>query len=361
MSLRFHWMLPKGREVVINSHQTPKAAARYRLEATNNSSPAPKPDMKGWCHFATKAEEAGIDSILISFSRYEPESMVVASALGSVTQKLRFIVAFRAGLMQPAFLVQQTNTVSGVINGRLSLNIVAGSSKEEQRGYGDFLNHDDRYVRAEEFLTICNALWRDNCPVTFAGKYYQIENGQISTPFQAPDREIPEMFVSGHSLPSQQLAISQGSCWLRVVDTSEKLAPMVSHMRQQGVEVCLRNQIICRSTREEALRVIDEILEYSYEAEKKLNRPDRSDSQMFREAAAAPKGTWLNDTIWAGFTPFHGPVWTTLVGTPDQLAKAFLDYERIGVRQFIMSGWPEVDEVTIFGQEVLPRIRALSK
>jgi alkanesulfonate monooxygenase len=66
---------------------------------------------------------------------------------------------------------------------------------------------------------------------------------------------------------------------------------------------------------------------------------------------------WLNRSLFAGLTPYYGPVWTTLLGTPKELAEAFLAYKRIGVSEFIISGWPEVDEVDIFGQEVLPLVR----
>ena len=116
--------------------------------------------MEGWVHFARHAEEAGIDSVLISFSRYEPDPFLVSCALGQATKKLKFIIAYRSGLMQPTTFVQQINTLSGLIGGRLSLNIVAGSSTLEQHGYGDFLAHDERYARAEEFLAVCHAFWR---------------------------------------------------------------------------------------------------------------------------------------------------------------------------------------------------------
>jgi alkanesulfonate monooxygenase len=359
--LRFHWMLPKGGEVKINKIQTPKEAARYRLDAPRNSSPANSPDMEGWQYFARKAEEAGIDSLLISFSCFEPDPVVVACALGGVTKKLKYIVAFRSGLMQPPAFVQQINTLSGLIDGRVLLNTVAGSSIKEQRSYGDFLDHDQRYDRAGDFLSVCNALWKNKNEVDFSGKHYQISKGKVFTPFKSSDRKTPEIFVSGHSEAARQLAVSQGTCWLRVIDTPEKLAPTVAKVRAQGIEVCLRLCIICRPTREEAISVINEILENTNSDEKDINLPVRNDSQMYQEAAKSSKGIWLNDNIWAGFTPHFGPVWTTLVGTPEQIVNAFMEYKKIGVSQFIISGWPELNELDIFGQEVLPAFRAAEK
>ena len=130
MSLRFHWMLPKGGEVSFDKQQTPLEAARYRIESMSSTSTAPKPDLKGWTHFAQRAEEAGIESVLISFSRYEPDPFLVSCALGYAVEKLRFIIAYRSGLMQPTTFVQQMNTLSAMIPGRVAFNIVADFTQD---------------------------------------------------------------------------------------------------------------------------------------------------------------------------------------------------------------------------------------
>jgi alkanesulfonate monooxygenase len=359
MSLRFHWMLPKGGEVRLDGGQTPREAARYRIESMRADSPAPCPDLTGWTHFARHAEAAGIESVLISFSRYEPDPFVVACALGQAVKKLKFIIAYRSGLMQPTTFVQQMNTVSALTEGRVAFNIVAGSSSEEQRGYGDFLSHDDRYERAEEFLAVCNSFWRANGEVDFAGKHYRVEQGKLATPFISPDSKSPEIYVSGHSEPSEQLAYSQGTCWLRVAEDPAKLAPVVARARARGIGVCLRLCLLCRPTREEAIGVAQSLLP---EDRKESTTTLKDDSQMYREGArGAGNGNgsqWLNCSLWTGLVPHYGPVWTTLLGSPQELADMFREYERIGVTEFIMSGWPEVDTVNVFGREVLPLIRA---
>src|SRR5215470_5516867 len=232
MNLRFHWMLPKGGEVAI---KTARATARYRAKSTASTSPATRPDMEGWVRFAFHAEEAGIESVLISFSRYEPDPLLVSCALGRATRKLKFIAAFRSGLTQPTTFVQQVNTLSALIGGRVALNVVAGSSSSEQRGYGDFLAHDERYARAEEFLTICRSFWLSGGEADFDGKYYRVERGKLHTPFLAPDRATPEIYVSGHSEQSERLACAVGTCWLRVADTPRKLAPAAARIRAHGL------------------------------------------------------------------------------------------------------------------------------
>jgi alkanesulfonate monooxygenase len=357
MRLRFHWMLPKGGEVAMKTAQETS-----RVLTTNSMSPAGRPDMMGWVQFAHVAEEAGIESVLLSFSRYEPDTLLVACAVGQATRKLKFIAAYRAGLMQPAAFVQQINTLSALVGGRIALNIVAGSSPAEQRGYGDFLEHDERYARAEEFLSVCHAFWKNDGEVDFDGKYCRVSGGNLHTRFFAPDRNAPEIYVSGHSEPAQQLALARGSCWLRLIDTPEKLYPLVTRFRERGVEVCLRLCVVCRPTRQEAIADVQALLPAEDIGSRERGIVTRSDSQALRQAlAAADDVGWLNNYLWAGLVPYYGSSALTLVGTPAELAKTFLEYEKIGITQFIISGWPKLDEMVIFGREILPLVRAAER
>jgi alkanesulfonate monooxygenase len=350
-------MFPKGGEVAMKTAQETS-----RVLTTNSMSPAGRPDMLGWVRFAQVAEEAGIESVLLSFSRYEPDTLLVACAVGQATKKLNFIAAYRAGLMQPATFVQQINTLSTLVGGRIALNIVAGSSPAEQRGYGDFLEHDERYARAEEFLSVCDAFWKNDGAVDFNGKYCRVSGGNLHTRFCAPDRNAPEIYVSGHSEQAQQLALARGACWLRLIDTPEKLSPAVARFRQRGVEVCLRLCVLCRQTRQEALADVRALLPAEDIASQERGIVTRSDSQTLRQAlAAADEVGWLSEYLWAGLVPYYGSSSLTLVGTPAELAKTFLEYEKIGVTQFIISGWPKLDEMVIFGREVLPLIRATER
>lgn len=359
MNLRFHWILPKAGELSI---PTLNEVNRFRRGAHTRDWPARLPDVAGWTRFARAAETAGIDSLLVQFSRYEPESLQIACALGQSTEKINFLVAFRSGLMQPAVFVQQVNTLSLLTGGRVSLNMVAGSSKEEQEGFGDFLAHDDRYARADEFLQICRAFWKNPRNVNFEGKYYRVRGGRIDTPYSTadmnPDRDSPEIYISGHSEAAERLALRQGSCWIRALDTPEQLASIVERARDRGVEVCLRCAVVCRETRDEAVEFVECMLNDRDDRRRKQLKAEKNDSQMYREAAQlAGDSQWKSRTIWTGFVRDYGPIWTTLLGTFQEVAEAVLEYKRIGVTQFILSGWPELDAVTNFGETVIPLIR----
>lgn len=352
--LRFHWMMPKGGEVAMATAQETS-----RVATTKSDSPAALPDMAGWVRFARGAEQSGIESVLLSFSRYEPDTILVACAMGRATSTLKYIVAYRSGLIQPAPFVQQINTLSGLIGGRVALNIVAGSSTAEQRGYGDFLEHDDRYARAEEFLRVCRGFWSD-ARVEFDGAHYRVEGGKLHAPFQSPSGTAPEIYVSGHSAQAEALAASQGSAWLRLIDTPENLAPVVARVRERGIEVCLRLCVICRPTREEAVAAARAMLPDDDTERQERGILQRSDSQTLKQAlAAADERGWMNENLYAGLVPYYGSSSITLIGSPDELAQRFIEYKNIGVTQFIIAGWPKLDEMLIFGREVLPRVRQM--
>lgn len=354
-SLKFHWMLPKGGEVAMKTAQE-----TARVLTNQSGSPAAIPDLEGWTRFARSAEAHGIDSVLLSFSRFEPDTLMISSSLGQVTDRLGFIAAYRLGLMQPALFVQQINTLSGFIGDRLSLNIVAGSSAEEQRGYGDFLDHDERYERAEEYLAICRAFW-ENEPVDHIGKYYTVEKGQIATPYLGSRGSTPEIFIAGHSDSAQRLALSQGSCWLRLIDTPEKIAPFGRLASAAGKSLCLRLCLVCRETKEAALAAAEALLPH----DQTITRRERkilsgAESKTLTGALElSDEIAWLNETIWTGLIPHYGSSAITVVGSYEEVAQSLQRYQGVGVSQFIISGWPKLDEMEIFGRNVLPLIRKI--
>ena len=242
MPLRFHWRLPHGGE-------TTGAA---RIEQANLPAIG-LPDLAAQISFCRQAEECSIDSLLTDFGFAKPDSILLAAALGMATTKIKFIVAYRSGLISPTTFVQQLNTLSALIQGRFSLNIVAGYSPEEQRSYGDFLSHDERYERTDEFLSICHSFWRGDGEVNFEGKYYKVQNGKLSTPFVSSDRTFPEIFIAGSSPPARKLALRQGTCWMRFAEAPASLRADVEAISGSGIDVGLRLSVIARPTRREAI------------------------------------------------------------------------------------------------------------
>ena len=124
-ALRFHWSL---------------SAVGEKLRATQSrASQSALPQFGALVRFCRQAEEAGIDSLLTAFGFHRPDPLILATALAAQTERIRFMIAVRSGLMSPVAFVQQVNTLSALAGGRVSLNVVAGHTPDEQRGYGDFL------------------------------------------------------------------------------------------------------------------------------------------------------------------------------------------------------------------------------
>ncbi len=346
MALRFHWRLPFGGET-----------SGWARAAQDNLPVIGLPDLEAQIHFCRQAEQSGIDSLLTDFGFAKPDPILLSAALGMATEKINFIVAYRSGLLSPTTFVQQLNTLSALIGGRFSLNIVAGYSPQEQRSYGDFLAHDERYERTDEFLSICHAFWNRNGEVNFDGKYYKIENGKLHTPFVSNDRTFPEIFVAGSSTPAQELALRQGTCWMRLADIPERIRPDALRISRQGIDVGLRLTVICRPTKQEARDAALALLADLNTKEKEKEFVSSTDSSSIKATYALAADEWLTPTFWTGAVRYFGPTSIALVGAPAEIADAFMEYKDAGVSQFILSGFPKLEEMIRFGRDVLPLIR----
>lgn len=321
------------------------------------------PDLHAHIDFCRRAEECDIESVLTAFGFHRPDPFVLASALGVLTTKIKFMIAVRSGICSPALFVQQVNTLSALTNGRVCLNVVGGHTPNEQRGYGDFLTHDDRYARTDEFLTVCRAFWEENGPVNFKGVYYHIENGKLNTPFVAADRTGPEIFVGGSSPQAFGLATRQAHCLWTLPRRPDELAARVEAVLQSGTEVGILVSMIARPSRREALSTALAILAEVGDRARKTHRDfsQVSDSVAFTATLALAEenlSDWLTPWLWTGAVPYLGAPAIALVGSYDEVAEGILEFAKVGVTQFLFLGWPDASEMISFSQEVRPRVVA---
>jgi len=349
MALRFHWRLPLGGETAV----VPRSSV--------GGSAAGLPDLGPQARFCREAARLGIDSVLIDFGVSKPDPLLLSSALGAACEHVTFLVACRPGLTCPTLFTQQVNTLSAMIGGRVALNIVAGSSPAELRAYGDHLDHEERYARMDEFLSVCQALWQGDGPFTFQGRYYQVENAELATPFVSERRSRPELFISGTSQHARDIAVKHGGVWLRFGDTPERLRSAIQPTRALGVGVGLRLSVLTRPTRDEAIRAAQALVcdfavgDAAWERERAFVR--NSDSVGIKAAYAVSDSDWLDETLWSGAVRFFGATSLALVGSPEQVATALVRFHRAGVSHFVLSGWPKLDAMVDFGENVLPAVR----
>ena len=295
----------------------------------------------------------------IGFTR--PDPLALSVRIGLETGRIKFMVACRSGLISPTFFVQQLNTASAVLPGRILVNIVCGHTPHELRYYGDFLPHDERYARTSEFLTICRALWCREFPYTFRGKYFQIENAHIHTPFVGGPAG-PEIFAGGNSAEAADLAIRHASCLWRFPDAPDKLEGQAGPVLHLGTEVGLLVSLIARPTRREALDAASALTanfgkETSAVHAQFVSRVDSEGFQSVYARAAGNSSQWITKCLWTGAVPYLGAPAIALVGSFDEIADAIVAYKKAGISQFLFMGWPDCEEMTYFSQGVLPLVR----
>ena len=348
MALRFHWSM--------------SSAGEKLRGAKSRAAQSGIPNLSSYIELCTRAEECGIESLLTAFGFHRPDPIVLATVLGMMTEKIKFMVAVRSGVFCPTLFVQQVNTVSALINGRICLNVVAGHTPVEQRSYGDFLEHDERYQRTDEFLSVCKAFWRQE-EVNFDGQYYKIERGKLNTPFVSNDRSYPEIFLGGNSVLAEKLAISHADCLWRLPDTPGALRECIRPIVETGTEVGLLVSMIARPSHAQAVEDAYSMLEGLGKKPKQTHQEfaKKSDSIAFRSTFGLAESTgsdWLSPNLWVGAVPYLGAPAIALVGSAAEVASAILEYKEIGVSQFLFMGWPDIEEMTFFASEVLPIVRA---
>lgn len=346
MAMRFHWSMSSAGE----KFRGAKARAAVGI-----------PELDTLVRFAKHAEECEIESLLTAFGFHRPDPLVLAAAIGAVTSRIKFMVAVRSGIMSPTLFVQQINSIAAVTNGRICINVVAGHTPEEQGYYGDFLSHDERYARTDEFLEVCGAFWRRDGEVNFDGKHYKIAKGKLNVPFVAPDRSKPEIFLGGSSALAEEMAMRHADCLWRLPDTPEKLKARTQEIVATGTEVGLLVSLIVRPTHEEALRACGAILEEVGQQPKRTHEDfaKRSDSVAFTSTyALAAEKDWLTPYLWSGAVPYLGAPAMAIVGSPDEVTNALFEFRAAGITQFLFMGWPDMEEMSNFHRDVLPRVRA---
>jgi alkanesulfonate monooxygenase len=319
------------------------------------------PDIGEHIAFCRRAEACGIESLLMAFGFTRPDPVTYSAALGRHTEKIKFLVAVRSGICAPTYFVQQINTLSALTGGRVCINIVAGRAPDEQRYYGDFLSHDERYERTDEFWAICHALWRGGGPVDFTGRHYRVEGARLNTPFVSTEQTRPEIYLGGSSDQAFALAKRHADCLFTFPDAPQRMEPKIRSVLDSGTEVGLLVSLISRPTRAEAIDAAQALVVAAGEQAREVHGVirGRSDSVGFTSAydLAARGSGWPTRYLWTGAVPYLGPPSVSLVGSPDDIVDALAEYHAIGISQFLFMGHPDLEQMTFFGEEILPRVR----
>lgn len=319
------------------------------------------------------AEDAGFEYAL-SQTRYaasygadkQHEATSFSLALLAATEKLKVIAAVHPGMWHPGVLAKYIITADHISNGRAAVNIVSGWLKAEFENFGlPWLEHDERYVRTEEFINVLRGLWTEQ-DFNFEGKYYNIKDFTLSpAPVDVPGRAHPEIFFGGNSTAARAAA-GRSADWYfsngKDFDGfSEQFNEVSAHAARfndgagRAIRFGLNGFVIARDTEKEARDTLREIVE---KAHKPAVEGFRAAVQEAGPSTKDKKGMWA-DSSFEDLIQYNDGFRTQLIGTPEQIAARIIEYKKLGVNLLLTAYLHFQEEVEAFGKDILPIVREM--
>jgi alkanesulfonate monooxygenase len=361
MTVTLHWFLPTNGDSRSDlSLGNAVGAAGSRVQ---DGSAERAPDVGYMGQIARSAEQLGFDAALTPTSSWCEDAWVMTAALSQVTERFRFLVAFRPGFTSPTLAAQMAATFQRVSGGRLLLNVVTGGDDAEQRRFGDHLGKVERYERAGEFLHIVRELWSGE-PVTFKGRHYDVQEARI-----IPAERWPELYFGGSSPAALEVAAAHSDVYLTWGEppdaVAEKLARVgeIAARHDRELRYGIRLHVIARDTAEEAWAQADQLLggltAEQIDRSQAIQRASQSEGQrrMTELHGGRTDGLEIAPNLWAGVGLVRGGAGTALVGSHEQVADRIAEYHEIGIDEFILSGYPHLEEAYRVGEGVMPVLR----
>jgi alkanesulfonate monooxygenase len=362
MGVVLHWFLPtNGDSRTDLSLGNAVGAAGSRVVAGGGTERAPDIDYIG--QIARTAEQLGFAAALTPTSSWCEDAWVMTAGLTQVTRRFKFLVAFRPGLMSPTLAAHMAATYQRVSGGRLLLNVVTGGDDVEQRRFGDHLSKPDRYRRAGEFLHVVRALWSGE-PVDFTGEFIDVRGAQI-----IPAPTWPDIYLGGSSEPAMEVASRHADVYLTWGEPPGAVAAKLDQVRARAkaagreLRFGIRLHVITRNTAAEAWaeaqRLLDGLDPAAIEQAQRIQRASQSEGQrrMTELHGGRIDALEVSPNLWAGVGLVRGGAGTALVGSHDEVADRIAEYHELGIDEFILSGYPHLEEAYQVGEGVMPLLR----
>jgi alkanesulfonate monooxygenase len=327
-------------------------------------------DLKYLLQLAQAAEINGFEAVLTPTGLWCEDAWLTTAMLINSTESLKYLVAFRPGLVSPTLAAQMATTFQWQSQGRLLLNVVTGGESLEQRAFGDFLPKEARYARCGEFLDIVRRLWTSEDPVTVAGEHLRVEQASLA---RRPD-PLPAVFFGGSSPEAGDVAARYADTYLtwgeRPDQVREKLDWIRGLAAAQGRQLSygIRLHVISRDTSEQAWSEAQRLLgalspETVAAAQQALARSESVGQRRMRQlhgggedfaAGADARRLEIYPNLWSGVGLVRGGAGTALVGSHAEVADRIAEYAELGLDHFILSGYPHLEEAYTFGEGVRP-------
>ncbi len=370
MTLRFDWFLPTtgdSRALVGGGHSVPSDLGRSG-GSIDTAGRFREPDLRYLAHVARTAEDLGFDAVLTPTGTPCEDAWVVASALIPETERLKFLVALRPGLVTPTLLAQMSSTFQRLSGNRLLLNVVVGGDPSEQLRFGDRVAKDDRYARAAEFLQVFRESFTE-AGSDFTGEYYDVEDARTRKPAQ-----VPEIYLGGSSAAAGPVTAAHTDVYLTWGEPPAAVAEKIAWIRKladeegRTVRFGVRLHTISRDRSEQAWGIADDMLAQLdpadvAKAQEALVTSESEGQRRMRELHGGEfdrsdaRSLEVHPALWAGVGLMRSGAGTALVGSHTEVADLIEEYAAVGIEEFVMSGYPHVEEAYWFAEGVLPVLR----
>ncbi|MDR7036650.1 alkanesulfonate monooxygenase [Methylobacterium sp. BE186] len=311
-------------------------------------------------------EWGGFDRILVAFYATAPDALLLAAEIGAATTRLGLMIAHRTGFTAPTVAARQFATLDQLTGGRVAIHAISGGDDRELAQDGDHLSKDERYARTAEFLDIARLSWTAESPFDYAGTYYRVAGGFSEV---KPVGAIP-VYFGGASPAALAVAGRHADTYALWGETQAQVRELIGRVRAAAAphgrdpRFSLSVRPILAETEERAWARADAILARTRDlrAAKGLGpaaSPQNEGSRRLLAAAAA--GTRLDKRLYTAIAAETGAAGnsTALVGTPEQVAEALLDYHDLGVRTFLIRGFDPLEDAIAYGRSLLPAFRSL--
>ncbi|MGJ6123426.1 LLM class flavin-dependent oxidoreductase [Mycolicibacterium sp. Y3] len=356
--LKFHWYLPTHGDTTTIADNRGDAASRVRSHL--------QPTLENLTALGRAAEDFGFEAVLTPTGSHCEDSWLATAALAQYTRRLKYLVAFRPGVLSPTLAAQQVGTYQRFTGNRLALNIVTGGDDLEMRRYGDTVDKLARYRRTGEFLSVVRGMWADP-EFSFVGEFYRIESARSAYPLDV----VPTIYFGGSSPEAIEVAAEHADVYLTWGEPPEQVAEKIERVRAAAarrgrtLRFGVRLHTVARSTEELAWQRADELMA-GVTAEQVRSAHERylaSASEGQRRMAAlttgelvAARSLEVHPGLWAGPSLLRDGAGTAAIGSYEQVADVFREYTALGVTEFVLSGYPQIVEIDHVGQNVLPRL-----
>ncbi|GAA0798921.1 LLM class flavin-dependent oxidoreductase [Spirilliplanes yamanashiensis] len=318
--------------------------------------------------FARAHEEAGFDRVLIAVGSATPDANQVAAYAAAHTDALGLLIAHRPGFTAPTAAARTFATLDQLSGGRVAVHTITGGSDAEMRRDGDHLGKDERYERTGEYLSILRRAWDSPEPFSFTGRYYRFEDYSLQA---QPAHRIP-LYFGGSSAAAYRVGGAHADTFALwgepLAETAEQIASVQAAAAAAGrgpLGISVSFRPILAATDELAWERAERILARITsgtpfgEGTRVLGGPQPENVGSQRLLAAAAKADRHDRALWTATARATGAQGnsTALVGSPETVARALLDYVDLGATTLLIRGYDPVDDAVDYGRHLIPLVQ----